>query len=234
MVKKLHTLVPVAVGVCTPMYLLTVVWARSWPRVLGHVWLDRIGTAFIYSALPFATSLVLTATLTPYVMLRLRGPAWRQKSPTNLLYLALVVLLFTAAQTTVAVMFNFIQGRLAVLLYLPALLLVAFFWVTIPAAIVEGQRPIAAFARSFRLVRQKFWRSAAIVVGNALAYWALLLAFNDIFDPDSKYDTPVVVGNWAIATGYILFSSLSVLAAYHFIRREQEGLTTPDIGTIFD
>jgi hypothetical protein len=233
-VRNIFIFAPLAVGICAPLCLITILWNRYWFLWMRSPWGRFVDTSLVGDSLPFATSLTLSAALTPFVMRRLGQPERHQKIHGKFLHFVLTTLIFTAANTLFIALFTLGHRESNLLLRLPVLAIIVLFWVTIPVAIVERKPPIAAFARSVALTRRKFFSCLTLIGGSAAVFWLSISAMTAIFDPNSKHDTPVVVLAWAMLTGYFLVSSVMAIIAYHLLRIDRDGLATGDIGDVFD
>lgn len=232
--RNIVVFAPLAAGICAPLCLITILWNRYWFMWMGHPWSRFVDTSLVGDSLPFITSLTMSAVLTPLVMRRLGKPMQRQKSRGYFQNLVSTILLFTAADALVIALFTLAHQESSLLLRLPVLAIIALFWVTIPVAVVERRRPIAAFLRSVALTKRKFFACLALIAGSAAFFWLSVSAMSAILDPNSAHETFVIVLAWTMLTGYLLVSSVMVIVAYHLLRSDRDGLTTGDIGDVFD
>jgi hypothetical protein len=70
-VRNIFIFAPLAVGICAPLCLITILWNRYWFLWMRSPWSRFVDTSLVGDSLPFATSLTLSAALTPFVMRRL-------------------------------------------------------------------------------------------------------------------------------------------------------------------
>jgi len=232
--RNFHIFAPLAVAVCAPMYLTTILWNRYWFIWMRFSWARLIDASLVHDSLPFATSLVLSAALTPFVMRRLDGQARRQRTPGKFSNLILTILLFTIADTLVLALFTLGHRYSHPLLYLPVLALIVFFLVTIPVAVVEGKPPVAAFARSVALMKRRFFPGLALVGGTSVVFWLSVSAMAAFLDPASVGQIFVAITGWAMLILYFIFASVMVSVAYYLLRGQHDGLSAHDVDGIFD
>jgi hypothetical protein len=126
-------------------------------------------------------------------------------------------------------------GAVAIMLVGAALmfLLAAFLWVIVPAVVVERAGPVAALARSYRLVSGHRWSAFVLVVILGLVDYGLF--------PLEQYllgERLGEIGQAVVINLLLLFATAvnAVLATvgYHDLRAEKEGLGKEQIGHVFD
>jgi hypothetical protein len=230
--RRFWLLAPVAVVACAPMFLLLFFWQPG--ASAGYVWalkemplLRFVQLSLPATSVPFATSLILTALFTRPVLSqlepRLAATPHRPGTIARAVSLALTVGLFSAIYWLGHIFYE-----------IPALVVCVFFWVVMPVAVVEDASPTEALRRSIGLVRGHFVAGFALLAGYAGAFWLCTKAIEDLYRLGfvSRVTGPVFIV--VLTIGYFLVGSILDNVAYYLLRREKEGITTSDVGDVFD
>jgi hypothetical protein len=230
--RRFWLFAPIAVLTCTPMYLYFTYWGPAESAVYVSALRGMSFLRFVQLSLPvvsvlFVTSLALSAILTIPVLRQLgfRRPASRsgRNVAGTLANLLVTMLLFTLINWVAYIFFA-----------LPSFILIVFLWVAIPVVVIEGAPSIAAFKRSATLVKGHFWAGLVVIGGLSLADFLCRRVIYDLNRFEIMGRTTAIVASWAVITGFFLASSVLDIVAYRLLRREKEGLTTGDIGDVFD
>jgi hypothetical protein len=229
-------LAPYLIAVALPFYVLVAYASRNSASALqllsnlgsfqsqssgqgASVGWEWLGVAGACLAQPLAAGAVCRAVAASYRGQQLRAIEVARARPAQMLALLLASLIGHVFE---AVSFVFC--------FLPGLAVMALFFLTTPAIVMEGLGPIAGLRRSWRLVSHRFWRVLGIMLlGCLLSYIAVLLMalIPDVIaafvSTHVRAVIVAVVGTVGAALQWALYASLAALL-YLDQRVRQEGL----------
>jgi hypothetical protein len=158
---------------------------------------------------------------------------WRVFLAHFLLVIALGLLGFVAVFIFGSILTGFGLGNIILSLAFGAGLLyvLTFYWVMVPAIVVERAGVFECVGRSFTLTTGHRWGIFGILVLIAIANWAIGLA-NQVL----TIAAPIAGGVIDIASGLFILAISPVLAAvgYFYLRAEKEGAPIDDVVRVFD
>ena len=158
---------------------------------------------------------------------------WRVFIAHLLLVVALGLLGFLAMFIFGSILTGFGLGNIILSLAFGAGLIyvLTFYWVMVPALVVERAGVFECFGRSFDLTKGHRWGIFGILLLIAIANWAIGLA-NQLL----TLAAPTAGGVIDIASGLFILAISPVLAAvgYFYLRAEKEGAPIDDVVRVFD
>lgn len=155
-----------------------------------------------------------------------------------------LAVLFPAFGVALLFTIMFYVGLIA--FFLPALVVATFWWVAIPAAVLERRGVFASFGRSIRLTKGNRWRVFAIIVVTAIFMFVVFLVLIILISGTASSGFMALSGApvgavivfailfWLVGTYFTIFVSVLMTASYHDLRIANEGGSAEDIAAVFD
>jgi hypothetical protein len=137
----------------------------------------------------------------------------------------------------------FVVGIMATIgalgLIFPAFIILSLYWVSVPAAVVEGIGPFRAMGRSMRLAEGSMWRIFGVIAilwliyaGVAIVVWLLFLMMRGAAGLEPRL-AQIIVDGFVLA---LMLALQGVMAgvAYHQLAAARDGLSAEDVAKVFD